>query len=154
MLTLAAAIVFYNSYYANLNYNSLYYANRQVENYLSGMVAQIRMTPGYTADHQWAFLGQIDDPKLYNIWNQEPTYGGFIGSDAKGLMQAGYSFECWFHNYIGYEMGYVSPEQKLALAEDPRVKQMPCWPSAGSIQVVDEFVVIKCQDLTLLPEIP
>lgn len=154
VLTLAAAIVFYNSYYANLNYNSLYYANRQVENYLSGMVAQIRMTPGYTADHQWAFLGQIDDPKLYNIWNQEPTYGGFIGSDAKGLMQAGYSFDCWFHNYIGYEMGYVSPEQKLALAEDPRVKQMPCWPSAGSIQVVDEFVVIKCQDLTLLPEIP
>ena len=151
---LLVAVVFYNSYYANLNYTSLYYANRQVENYLSGMVAQIRMTPGYTAGKQWAILGQIEDPKLYNIWNQEPTYGGFIGSDAKGLMQASYSFDCWFHNYIGYETDFLTPEQKLSLANDPRVKQMPCWPSAGSIQVVDEFVVIKCQDLTLLPETP
>ena len=150
--TLAALVVFYNGYYTNFNYMKLYYANRQVENYLSGLVAQIRMTPGYTPEKTWAFLGDLDDPKMYELWYEEPTYGGIIGCSAEGLMNAGHSKTTWFDNYIGYGVGFAPQEQCQMLAEDPAVKQMPTWPSAGSIQVVGEYVVVKFQDLTALPK--
>lgn len=143
----AALIVFYNSYYTNLNYTSLFYANRHVENYFSGLMTQMRMTEGYTPDKTWAFLGdQIDDPKLYDIWNVEPVYGGFIGSTAKGLLNASYSVNVWIHSFIGYETVYASVEEEQQLWEDPRVTQMPCWPSEGSIRVVDEYIVVKFQE--------
>lgn len=140
-------IVFYNGYHSNLNYTSLYYANRQVENYFSGMLAQMRMTEGYTPEKTWVFLGdRIDDPKFWNIWNCEPVYGGYIGSDAEGLLNASYSVNVWIQAYLGYETVYASPEVEAALGEDPRVQQMPCWPSQGSIQVVDDYLVVKFQE--------
>lgn len=144
---LAALIVFYNSYYTNLNYTALYYADRQTENYFSGLFTQMRMTEGYTPDKTWVFLGnQINDPKLYNIWNLEPTFGGFTGSSAQGMLNASYSFTTWIHNYIGYETVFADPEQQLQLLTDSRVMEMPCWPSEGSIQVIDDFLVVKFQE--------
>ena len=144
---LLALIVCYNGYYTNLNYTSLFYANRHVENYFSGLITQMRMTEGYTPDKTWVFLGdQVDDPKLYDIWNVEPVYGGFIGSTAKGLLNASYSVDVWIHSFIGYETVYASAEEESALTADPRVTEMPCWPSEGSIRVVDDYIVVKFQE--------
>lgn len=142
---LAACIVFYNGYYGNLNDTAQYYADRQVENYFSGMYAQIRMTEGYTPDKTLAFLGEkIDDPKMWNIWNAEPSYGGF--ASAKNLLNASYSVDYWITTYLGYETDGASNEEKGRLWQDTRVKDMPCWPSEGSIQVVDDFLVVKLQE--------
>ena len=88
----------------------------------------------------------MDDPKLYDIWNVEPVYGGFIGSTAKGLLNASYSVDVWIHSFIGYETVYASVEEESVLAADPRVTEMPCWPSQGSIQVVDDYIVVKFQE--------
>jgi hypothetical protein len=144
---LAAVVVFCNSYDTNLNYTAIYYANRQVENYFSGLFAQMRMTEGYTPEKTWVFLGdQIQDRKFYNIWNLEPIYGGFVGNSASGLLNASYSVNTWIHNYIGYETCYADTEVEKMLLEDPRVMEMPCWPSQGSIQVVDDYLVVKFQE--------
>lgn len=142
---LLALIVFYNGYNANYHYTALYYANRQVENYLSGMVAQIRMTEGFTPEKKWAFLGMNRDPMLWDIWDTMPRYGGMHGCSAKGLMNVDYSFSAWFDNYIGCGAAYATEEEKQALREDPRVEQMPCWPSQGSMQVIDDYLVVKFQ---------
>lgn len=142
---LAACIVFYNSYYGNLNYTAQYYANRQVENYFSGMYAQIRMTEGFTQDKTLAFLGdQFEDPKLWNIWNVEPSYGGFAST--KTLLNASYSSSFWVFCYLGYETNGATSAEKDMLWQDPRVKEMPCWPDEGSIRVVDDFLVVKLQE--------
>lgn len=142
---LAACVVFYNSYYGNLNDTALYYADRQVENYFSGMFAQIRMTEGYTPDKRFAFLGEeIDDPKMWDMWNVEPSYGGF--ASAKTILNANYSVDLWIVHYLGYATDEASDQEKDELWQDPRVKEMPCWPSEGSIQVVDDYLVVKYQE--------
>lgn len=145
---LLAGIIFYNGYTTNFNYSALHYANRHVENYISGLITQIRMTEGFTPEKKWAFFGEIEDPLLYDTWffDNHSIYGGFIGSEAKGLLGAEYSFNYWIYSYIGYETPYVSREEGVALSQDPRVKQMPCWPSEGSIQIVDDVVVVKFQE--------
>lgn len=144
---LAAVIIFCNSYDTNLNYTAIYYANRQVENYFSGLFAQMRMTEGYTPEKTWVFLGdRIQDRKFYYIWNLEGIYGGFSGNSASGLLNASYSVDTWIHNYIGYETCYADTETEKMLLEDSRVQEMPCWPSQGSIQVVEDYVVVKFQE--------
>lgn len=141
-----AGIVFYNGYYANYHYTALYYSNRQVENYFSGMVAQMRMTQGFTPEKTWAFLGDNQDPMLYDIWNTVDRYGGAKSSSARELMNVGYSFSVWFHNYLGVGTHFASQEEKNTLWQDARVTQMPCWPSQGSMQVIDDYLVVKFQE--------
>ena len=146
---LTAGIIFYNGYNTNYNYTGLYYANRQVENYVSGLMTQMRMAEGYTPDKKWVLLGANQDPSLWDIWNVAPYYyGGVEGSSAKGLMQATYSFDFWFYLYMGYGIPQPTAEEEAMVSQDPRVKEMPCWPEYGSIQVVDDYLVVKFEELS------
>ena len=145
---LAAAIVFYNSCYANLNYTRLFYANHQVQNYFTGMAAQIRMTEGYTPDKKLVVIGdRIEDPNMWDIWNVGPVYGGFAGSSAKGLLQADYSVMHWIDCYLGLGFERGTEEDTEALVQNTRVQEMPCWPSEGSILVIEDSLVLKLQNI-------
>ena len=64
------------AYQTNVNYTALYYANRQVENYFSSIVTQVRMADGFTPDMEWALIGDIEHPLLGCYWEYEMTYGG------------------------------------------------------------------------------
>lgn len=81
---------------------------------------------------------------MWNIWNAEPSYGGF--ASAQSLLNASYSVDCWITTYLGYETDGASNEEKDRLWKDPRVREMPCWPNEGSMQVVDDFLVVKFQE--------
>ena len=130
-----------------MNYTRLYYANRQVENYFSGMAAQIRMTEGYTPETKLVILGdRLQDPNLWEIWNTEPVYGGFAGSNAKGLINASYSVQEWSNHYLGLGIDRAADSVRMEMADHPDVEQMPCWPSQGSMKVVDGYLVLKLQE--------
>ena len=143
---LLAGIILYNGYYANVNYTSLYYANRQVENFVNGLMVQARMTKGYTPEKKWVYVGKADKFMLYDMWYEAPVYGGFAGSTAQGLFNTAYSRNFWFAMYLGLTPQDASQEEQLVLLEDARVQQMPCWPSEGSMQVVDDYLVVKFEE--------
>ena len=139
----AAAVVFGNAYVANVNYTGLYYANRQTENYLNAMVAQVRMTEGYDSEKEWAFVGDnVRDPALSNGWNNAIRGGG--NSTAGGLINA-YSREAWIEFFLGCRFPMAWPETVEALKTNEEVLQMPCWPAQGSIKVIGDQVVIKLE---------
>ena len=144
IMVLVLFICFNYGYQANTNYMALYYANQKTENYLNALVVQVRMTDGFTADKQWAFIGEIQDPQFNDPWESVPTYGGnatfhFLLND--------YAQSAWPRNYLGIEIPYASEERVSELAHTEQVKVMPCWPDAGSIAVVDDTMVIKFQEL-------
>ena len=140
-------IILYNGYYANVNYTSLYYANRQVENFVNGLMIQVRMTEGYTPEKEWVFVGDVDKFMLYDMWHETPYYGGITGSTAQGLFNAAYSRDFWFASYLGNSPLYASEEERITMIADSRVEQMPCWPENGCIQVIDDYVVVKFQQV-------
>lgn len=142
-------IILSYGYYANVEYTAQYFANRQVENYVSAMVTQVRMTEGFTAEKQWAFLGEIDDPLLESPWEDAMCYGGNRYTE---YLVNTYSRSAWFKNYVGYTLPMASEEKVLALWEMEEVKEMPCWPDQGSIRVVGDTVVIKCQESAQIEE--
>ena len=108
-------IVTCNAYMANVNYTSLYYANRQTENYLNSMVAQVRLTEGFTPDKKWAPLGAINDPLLQGTWNNTPLYGG--NRHSNDLLTA-YSWQSWINLYHGYALPWANHEEIMALADN------------------------------------
>ncbi len=141
---LVAAITACYAYGANVNYTALYYSNRQVENYLNSIIVQVRMTEGFDAEKKWAFLGEIEDPLLYNYWMEEPLYGG---SNSSEKLINKYSRNWWIQNLYGYSIPAADNAQCEALSRRDAVKAMPCWPAEGSIRVLDDYVVIKFQEL-------
>lgn len=138
-------LVFSYAYNANVNYTGMYYANRQAESYCATLVAQIHMTEGFTSDQKWAFLGTTEDPQLYSPWESQIFYGGM--SSARELIK-GYSFPDWIRYYAGRSPTYLSAEECDALAQTAQVKAMPCYPDYGSIQIINDTVVVKFQELS------
>ncbi len=142
VLCLAVLIGGY-AYKTNVNYTALYFSNRQIENCLNSMIVQIRMTEGFDTEKQWAFVGEMEDPLLNCYWQYEMEFGGI--EPTQEMLQR-YSWNEWVRNYCGYSFPAASDEQILQLYETEQVQNMPCWPNEGSIQVIDDFVVIKCGD--------
>jgi len=142
VLVLSAMTVCYG-YETNVVYSAQYYENRQVENYVSSIITQVRMTEGYDAEKKWAFVGQIDDPLLRSGWDYEMRYGG--SESAEDLLNRPTRWY-WFQVYCGYWIPAVDDETAAELGQTEEVKQMPCWPDHGSVKVIGDTVVIKFQD--------
>ncbi len=138
-----ALLIFCYAYYTNVNYSALYFANRQVENYVSSITVQVRMTEGFDADKQWAFLGEIEDPLLSCPWEGEDSFGG---SGFTEYLLNQYSLGNWFQNYVGYRLPLVSTEKAAQLHQTEEVAAMSCWPAQGSIRVIGDTVVVKFQE--------
>lgn len=136
----AAAMVFGYGYETNVNYMAQYYTNRQVENYVSSLVTQVRMTEGFRADQKWVILGTVEDPLLHGYWEYEMTYLGV--DDAEWMLKRPSWIE-WVRHYVGYSIPEANPETVAQIAASPEAAAMPCWPDAGSIRIIDDTVVIK-----------
>lgn len=140
----AGLLVFGYVYSANLNYTANYYYTRQTENYMNSLMTQVRMAEGFTPDKSWAFIGNINDPMLSGVWSGVRTNGGIA---KPGSLVNAYSRTEWFDVYLACHVEVEDPEVAAALARTEEVKAMPCWPSEGSIRVISDTVVIKCQNV-------
>ena len=130
-------------YQTNINYTAAYFVNRQTENYVSALVTQVRMTEDFDTDKKWVFLGEIQDPLLRSNWGNHISYGGIANTQA--LLNS-YSLPNWLYNYCGYAVPMADEATVSQLWETEEVQAMACWPNAGSIKVINDTVVIKCQD--------
>lgn len=136
-----AFILFFNSYYANVNYLSLYYSNRQVENTMTSVVSQAYLQPGYTVSKEWVFIGDITTEALdYPVWGEYHLYGGNVGSIR--LINE-YSRLYWISLYLGHEIPTANQSAAEAVEQMPEVQEMPAWPNNGSVRVIGEYVVVK-----------
>jgi len=140
---LAVFLIICNTYMANANYNFLYYTNRQVENYLTSLVTQVRMTEGFDPEKKWVFEGNIEDPMLQGSWNNFPYYGGNVTTE--DLLNA-YSRRHFINAYLGYSIPFASAEEIAQIKSTAEYQQMPSWPTYGSIKVLDDYVIVKLEE--------
>lgn len=140
---LLSIILFSYTYLNNVNYSIMFYNNRQVENYLNSMITQIRMTEGFSTDKKWAFIGNITDPLLREVWDKAPMYGG--NAKRNDLLNS-YSRKDWIKVYMGYKPKFANDEEIIEITEMKDYESMPYWPNEGSIKTINEFIVVKLSD--------
>jgi hypothetical protein len=128
------------AYQANGCYANMYYSNQQAVNYLNGVFTQVRSTEGFTSSKKWVLIGKdFNDPMYDNPWNVfEFQYGG-----SELMMMNGYFRDIYINQFLGMKVSYASEEEKQQLMKNPQVLNMPKYPDNGSIQVIDDYVIIK-----------
>lgn len=138
---IVSVIILLNSYFANVNYTAMYYANRQVENFYNSISTQVHLTEGYDLSKKWAFIGYANNTFFNRSdWAGEHYYGTNV--PAAALINQ-YSGKDWVYNYLGHFYRYTTQAEIDALAQMPEVQEMPFWPNYGSIKIIDDYVVIK-----------
>lgn len=135
-----------NAYFTNLTYTKTYYVNRQVENYFSTLITQVRMTKDFTPELKWAFIGDLSDPLIDNPWQAVTVYGGANSTDET---LSSYSWKRWFRAYQGYAFEMADNDKITELMQTPIYQAMPCWPAEGSIKVIDDVIIIKFSSPTI-----
>lgn len=135
--------------------NHEYYAQYRTQifsfEYLSGVVARIRSTEGYSPEMPVSLIGYCQDASIKEIDEvlERTNLGGITTAD-NFISSAIY--QDWlrpglFNYWLGFSGTFLSKEQSMELLKDPRVNQMPDYPADGSVQVVDGIVVVHFSSL-------
>lgn len=138
MITMVLTVLNY-TYLANIKYTAMYYMNQQTTNYYNELVTRIKSADGYKTDYKLLFIGDIiADASFVNPW-------GYVSKKVKAYdyLINTYSRDSYIKNYLGYSFQTIDENEKIEWLSTHDMTQMSCYPDYGSIQVVDDIVVIK-----------
>lgn len=148
-LTILLLIVFYGNY-SMVKYDqmAMYMGKTSVNELGSEIIAQLLDEGLYDADANYCFIGSpVDNPlvftnDVYEKSNFYAKYGdwGHVASDNRQ------GWTGFFLHMKGIYLKIVDNEVIDAMNDDPRVEAMPVFPAKGSIQELDNMVVIKISE--------
>ena len=127
--------------YANVCYLNADYVQKAGISYFNRMVTRIESTEGYVAGMPIVFIGERPsvDSSL------------FLYTEFDEIHIWPYEFKTMVNNWNWYDFmksncGFDPPRGDATLfADNEEVISMPSYPSDGSIQIIDGFVVIKLE---------
>lgn len=130
------------TYQDNANYRSLYYSNRQMENYYSRLLTQARSIEGYNEDMEIVLTHHtIYDSSICEPFNQEIYHLAVANPDIWITLNA-YSRNRFIYQYFGHVTRDATDEELAQYA--PILDEMPSYPNSGSIRIIDSKVIVKC----------
>lgn len=138
VLTGMLLIVIVNVYFANETYLKLYLQYENAFATYSEMVAQIKQTEGFDENCRIAIVGAGENA-LYHP--DELDTGDLIGPD-RDLVNI-YTKEHLVRTYLGFDVPFADRDEAWLLSLDPRVEEMPSYPYYGSVQKIDDTIVVK-----------
>lgn len=138
VIVLAAGIMSY-CHFANAQYLSMDLGFEQASGYYGTIITQIKSLEDYNPQMKIALVGhdKIEDESLYR--NQVMEVFEMSGRDT--VMAQAYSIEYFLKYYCGFDTELVNVD-----AEDEEIAQMPVYPQEGSIEIIDNIVVVKFSD--------
>ena len=142
LLTTAIVIVFI--WYANGNYMALEYTKYHDFSYVQTLITQVKSVEDYSEDMPVIVVGtQISD--------STNGMGSLIGDTfivgGKADSNLGYNSLLYLmSDYLGFSPYYGNYEEIQNWMQREVVKEMPSYPAEGSIQVIDDTIIVKLSD--------
>lgn len=130
--------------------NREYYAQQRAQiiafDYLSGVVSRIQSTTGYKQGMPIALIGYCSDQniKALDATSKRANLGSTttVENFVNSIIYHDWLRPGTLQNWVGFADTVLSAEQSRIMLNDPRVSQMPNYPSEGSVQVVDDIMVV------------
>lgn len=142
LLTAALVIVFV--WYANGNYMALEYTKYHDFSYVQTLITKIRSVEDYLQDKPVIVVGtQINDSTngMGSLIGDTFTVGG------KADTNLGYNSLLYLmSDYLGFSPYYGTYEEIQNWMQREVVREMPSYPADGSIQVIDDTIIVKLSD--------
>ncbi|MCQ2524122.1 MAG: glucosyltransferase domain-containing protein [Lachnospiraceae bacterium] len=135
------SMVILNCRFSNTAYlRGEYIQNAGIE-YFNRMVTRIESVDGYDPNLFVAFVGDpVPDQNLFAY----PEFGSYINVYPFSLPTVIYNYN--WHTFMKATVGYNPPTVDLDYLKDSSaVDSMPCYPSDGSVRIIEDVVVVKFQ---------
>lgn len=124
--------------YANEVYLSMDITLHQAESYYTTLITRIKSAPGYTDEMKVAYIGELEDQTLYRSGS---LFSELTITDGSRDIIGNYSWKKFMAKYLGFRPKEDKECDKYK--ELDSVKNMPCYPDDGSIQIIDNVVIVK-----------
>ena len=125
---------------ANGNYRSLYYANRQLENYYQTLFTRIKSVEGYKQDMDIYFIGTEIDDRTFSNFKWESTPFKYAGN---GAPLNSYSRASIIANYLGYSIIEIAKDSEEYKKYQEDIEKIDKYPNSESIKIVDNKVFVR-----------
>lgn len=142
-LSVTALILLY-VWYANGNYMALEYTKYHDFAYVQTLITQIKSVEDYSDDMPVIVVGT-------QVTDRSNGMGSLIGDTFKvgGKSETNLRYNSMLYlmsDYLGFLPYYGSYEEIQIWMQKDVVREMPVYPHEGSIQVVDDTIIVKLSD--------
>ena len=127
-----------NVYFANKVYLKLYLQYENAYSFYSILLSRVENTEGFDENCSLAIIGDQDN-KLRRF---DEIDVGYIQGPSYDLVNI-YSREKFFRYYLGSSIPFADDETKERIKNDERFAEMPEYPYYGSVQKIDDCIVVK-----------
>ena len=132
-------------WFANGNYLAMEYTNQHDNAYYQTLMTQIKSVDGYHADMPITMIGK---PVVDSTYTRQDMIGETFDLAGKGSTNIN-AYSSWniMTRVLGYDpVNRNSDEEEEYFRGLDEVVNMPCYPSSGSIKIIDDTIVIKFQE--------
>lgn len=130
--------------YGNGCYMALEYTKMHDMLYFQTMVTQIKSVEGYTDNMPLAVIGNNIDDETNSAGS---LLGGTFSLDGRAESNVNGTAGIYLiSKYLGYNPQFCTYEELKEWVEREEVKEMPCYPQEGSIQVIEGTVIVKLSE--------
>ena len=132
-------------WFANGNYLAMEYTNQHDNAYYQTLMTQITSVDGYHADMPITMIGK---PVVDSTYTRQDMIGGTFNISGKSSTNIN-AYSSWniMTRVLGYDpVNRNSDEEEEYFRGLDEVVNMPCYPSSGSIKIIDDTIVIKFQE--------
>lgn len=134
-----AVILTVNVYTANEAYLNLYLRYENAYAFYTALVADIKLTPGFTEDTRLAIIGTWQEPDFYS--EQFGSLEQLTG--VTGFTANSYARERFLQYYLGFSISFATDEEIAAIQSTPEYEAMATYPYYGSMAIIGDFLVVK-----------
>ena len=127
-----------NIYFANMTYLKMQLEQENAKAFYTVLLTRVMETEGFDGDSRLAILGQQDT--LLHRYDELDT--DLLQGPNRDLVNI-YSRENYLKLFLGCELPFADEDSLSKLERDPRVEAMPVYPYTGSVQKIDDFLVVK-----------
>ena len=140
----AIAITIVYLWYANGNYQTMWYTQQHDMAYFQTMVTQIKSAEGYRDGLPFAVIGERFEDSSHmsgSMYEAEFSMGGRMESNIN-------SYSRWhiMIQYLGYNPQFLFAAETDEIAKWPEVQEMAEYPENGSIRIINDVIVIKLSE--------
>lgn len=134
-----SAIIICNTYFANEAYLASHLQYENAYAFYTSLLSDIRMHPEFDENTKLAVIGRWDYPDYFSR-KFDFTYHLFGYQNSS---PAEYSMDRFLEYYVGLSIPFASTGKTKRIENSEEFAQMPVYPYYGSIQMLDNTLVVK-----------
>ena len=135
-------IILCNTYLANKVSLNLHLRYENAYSFLTGLVTELKRTPGFDRDTRLAVIGEYAFPEFY--YDHFSFTGELTGTT--GFLPSNYSMPWFLEYYLGLEIPCADYKEVDQLRAAEEFAQMPVYPARGSSKMIGNYYVVKLSE--------